>query len=287
MFERIVVGFDQSEQARDALALGRRLADRAGAELVAALVLPYPVGGSLVPALPADAWTAMVADARAALDRVAEEFDAETELSDSSTPTHGLQEITERIGGDLLVLGSHRSDPGRVRAGRKARQLMSGSGFAVALAPAGYADGPAGLDRIGVAVDGSPESDRALEIGVALLDGGQLRLIAVAGELAEGWGHWGSAYALSELRDISRKMASDSLDRAAARLPEGTAFETEQREGPAAAEIQRASAEGLDLLCLGSRGYGPVRRVLLGSVSSEVIRDASCPVLIGPRGTDE
>ncbi len=286
MFDRIVVGFNESDRGRDALTLGRVLADRTGAELVAALVLPYPAGNSLVPALPVDAWNEMVAGARAGLERAAGEFGARTELTESSSPTHGLQEVTERLGGDLLVLGSHRSDPGKVRAGRKARQLMSGSRFAVALAPAGYAQEVAGLDRIGVAVDGSPESDRALDAAVELLDGGRLRLIAVAGELAEGWGHWGSAYALSELKDISRKMATRALEHASSRLPEGVEAETDQRDGPAAGEIQLASAEDLDLLCIGSRGYGPVRRILLGSTSSEVIRDASCPVLIGPRGSD-
>jgi hypothetical protein len=37
------------------------------------------------------------------------------------------------------------------------------------------------------------------------------------------------------------------------------------------------------LLVLGSRGYGPVRRVLLGSVSGELVRGAACPVLVVPR----
>ncbi len=286
MFDRIVVGFNESDRGRDALTLGRRIADRTGAELIAALVLPTPVGSGLVPALTADAWSDLVADARIGLERTADEFQAKPELTDSSSPTHGLQEVTERVEGDLLVLGSHRSDPGKVRAGRKARQLMSGSQFAVGLAPAGYAESTNGLERIGVAVDGSPESDRALDAAVDLIDGGKLRLISVAGELAEGWGHWGSAYALTELKDISRKMATQALDHASSRLPEGIDAETEQRDGPAASELQLASADDLDLLCIGSRGYGPIRRILLGSTSSEVIRNASCPVLIGPRGED-
>ena len=35
---------------------------------------------------------------------------------------------------------------------------------------------------------------------------------------------------------------------------------------------------------IGSRGYGPVRWVLLGGVSDRVIRDAACPIIIVPRG---
>jgi nucleotide-binding universal stress UspA family protein len=43
---------------------------------------------------------------------------------------------------------------------------------------------------------------------------------------------------------------------------------------------------GVDLLVCGSRGYGPVRRVLLGTVSSALLRQASVPVLVVPRGDD-
>ena len=38
----------------------------------------------------------------------------------------------------------------------------------------------------------------------------------------------------------------------------------------------------IDLLVTGSRGYGPMRRVLLGSVSSELMRSAPCPVCGSP-----
>jgi nucleotide-binding universal stress UspA family protein len=40
---------------------------------------------------------------------------------------------------------------------------------------------------------------------------------------------------------------------------------------------------GVDLLVLGSRGFGPVMRLLIGSVSSRVIRGAPCPVMVVPR----
>ncbi|MGA8219573.1 MAG: universal stress protein, partial [Solirubrobacterales bacterium] len=44
-----------------------------------------------------------------------------------------------------------------------------------------------------------------------------------------------------------------------------------------------ASEIGVDLLVLGSRGFGPVMRLLVGSVSSRVIRTAPCPVMVVPR----
>jgi nucleotide-binding universal stress UspA family protein len=41
--------------------------------------------------------------------------------------------------------------------------------------------------------------------------------------------------------------------------------------------------EGVDLLVLGSRGFGPVLRAMLGSVSARVIRRAPCSVMVVPR----
>jgi nucleotide-binding universal stress UspA family protein len=38
------------------------------------------------------------------------------------------------------------------------------------------------------------------------------------------------------------------------------------------------------LLVCGSRGHGPLTGVILGSVSSGVLRKARCPVLVVPRG---
>jgi nucleotide-binding universal stress UspA family protein len=48
-----------------------------------------------------------------------------------------------------------------------------------------------------------------------------------------------------------------------------------------------SASEGLDLLLMGSRGYGPLGRVLLGGVSSKVIREAGCPVLVTPRSSTD
>jgi nucleotide-binding universal stress UspA family protein len=53
--------------------------------------------------------------------------------------------------------------------------------------------------------------------------------------------------------------------------------------GDPVGKLLEAAEMGVDLLVLGSRGFGPVMRLLIGSVSSHVIRQASCPVLVVPR----
>ena len=60
---------------------------------------------------------------------------------------------------------------------------------------------------------------------------------------------------------------------------------TEILEGDPVQRLAESSS-GLALLVLGSRGYGPVRSVLLGSVSAGVARTAACPVLVVPSGVE-
>jgi nucleotide-binding universal stress UspA family protein len=52
-------------------------------------------------------------------------------------------------------------------------------------------------------------------------------------------------------------------------------------QGPAAAAIvQAAKKNRVDLVVMGTHGRTGVRRLLMGSVADRVIRTASCPVLI-------
>lgn len=50
--------------------------------------------------------------------------------------------------------------------------------------------------------------------------------------------------------------------------------------------VNVASAPGT-LLVVGSRGYGPLHRVLAGSDSRRLVRSAPCPLIVTPRGTHE
>jgi len=282
-FKRVLAGHDGGEHADDALALARLIADRSGAELVLASVVPNPVGGSFGPALPAEAFTELTDKARVSLEAAAEKIGARAEVEQSSSAAHGLQSVADRIGADLIVVGSSpRADAGRTRAGRKAKQLMSGGACAVAIAPDGFRD-HGSLDRIGVGIDGSPESRLATETAVDLApDGSKLRLLAVAAGFADEWGRFGVTYPLAEMAEATREEASSLLDEMAVVVPDRIEADKVLLEGTAAIQLADASSD-LDLLCLGSRGYGPVRRVLLGSVSTDVVHHAASAVLVVPR----
>jgi nucleotide-binding universal stress UspA family protein len=73
------------------------------------------------------------------------------------------------------------------------------------------------------------------------------------------------------------------LELAVTALGEGVKVETELHvDDPA--DVLRAVSEHVDLLVCGSRGYGPLRSVLLGGVSRRVVDESHCPVLVLPRG---
>ena len=81
---------------------------------------------------------------------------------------------------------------------------------------------------------------------------------------------------------VLRRDLHDAVDAAAQEIEDVT-VDVIYGEGDAATFLAKQSGR-LELLVLGSRGYGPVRSVLLGSVSEATISASSSPVLVVPRG---
>ncbi len=72
--------------------------------------------------------------------------------------------------------------------------------------------------------------------------------------------------------------------------PEGhaavrAAYAFAARAGDPTRTLLELSSE-VDLLVCGSRGYGPLRGVVFGSVSRRLLDAARCPVLVVPRGVE-
>jgi nucleotide-binding universal stress UspA family protein len=84
--------------------------------------------------------------------------------------------------------------------------------------------------------------------------------------------------------DIEAQIRTD-LESVVAGLPEGVRGAVACLEGEPSERLIAAS-EKVDLLVIGSRGYGPLRAVLAGGVSGRVIRGAHCPVIVVPRGVE-
>lgn len=56
-------------------------------------------------------------------------------------------------------------------------------------------------------------------------------------------------------------------------------FEVQVGE-PAEEIVDLARLEGYDMIVIGSRGFSPMKELLLGSVSNKVLHTAPCPVLV-------
>ena len=94
-----------------------------------------------------------------------------------------------------------------------------------------------------------------------------------------------AAAAGAHARRPSPRRAQEALERAVAALPAGVEVETEIHVDDPAEALLRIS-EHVDMLVCGSRGYGPLRSVLLGGVSRRLVDGAQCPVLVLPRGIE-
>lgn len=80
-----------------------------------------------------------------------------------------------------------------------------------------------------------------------------------------------------------REQAADRLADYAAKHLGGLTVETAALAGVAPQEIVRYAKEhDVDLIVMASRGYGPIRQLLLGSTAERVLHHAHCPVLMVP-----
>jgi nucleotide-binding universal stress UspA family protein len=84
------------------------------------------------------------------------------------------------------------------------------------------------------------------------------------------------------LGDAAQSAANNAVEAVVAAVRDLTPnIESLTRMGGAADEIVKAAEErGVGLIVVGSRGWGEVRSILLGSVSERVLHHAHCPVLV-------
>jgi nucleotide-binding universal stress UspA family protein len=272
MFTRIVVGVDCREGGRDALTLAALLQGAGGGELVALHACASE------PLIREDVLVLVEAElARAGATGRA------VVVTDRS-PAHALRTIAEREAAELIVVGSsRRGGADRVLAGDDAAATLHCAPCAVAVAPSGLAASPRALTQIGVGLDESRESRFALEVARRLAHsaGAALRAITVVTPAVPLWPAiaWNTAWAgddPSTVQPDDRLLAAISAEVGDDATPE-TMVGT-----PWKALAERST--DLGLLVVGSRSYGPLRRLLLGSTSTKLARHAACPLLVTPRG---
>jgi nucleotide-binding universal stress UspA family protein len=138
-------------------------------------------------------------------------------------------------------------------------------------------------DRIVVGVDGSDESQQALQWALrqAELTGGVVQAVT-AWEIPQFYGGLGwmppSNADQSALETQARGELDNAVEEAAKSWP-SVEVRTEARYGTAVRVLLDA-ADGAALLVVGSRGRGGVSKLLLGSVAQKCTQLATCPVVV-------
>jgi len=282
----VIAGVDGGASGKDALILGRWAADVLAVPLVVAVVHPAPAAG----AGRVDAeW---IADRHRAAETVLD--GARTVLKDapgqveyqmvaSTSASHGLHDLAEELAAQAIVVGSGRSAPPmRLFAGSTAERLLAGSVCPVAVAPAGMLSPPGSLGRIGVAYIDTPDGWAALETaaGLARQTGSALRLYTVVADndttLPPLIGEDSERAFLSLARESYETTLTAAVDSLS-----GIEVDYEILTGNVVETL--AELDDVDVLFCGSRGYGPARRVLLGGVSTKLMRRAKRPIVVVPR----
>src|SRR5215207_234562 len=163
---KIIVAVDDSDRAKDAVALASQLARGSGGELVLVNAYPYEDLPSRVSASGYRQY--LREDAEAAIRRAQEGVrdlpDVATRIIAELSPAKGIQTEAVREGASLIVIGSsRRSGVGRVFAGTTAERLLHGAPCPVAVAPRGlHAREPGDIAAISVGYNGSTEAKAAL-----------------------------------------------------------------------------------------------------------------------------
>jgi nucleotide-binding universal stress UspA family protein len=174
---KIIVSYDDTDNDRDALALGRTLG-QLGGEISLAYVRHTQQADSAREALEEK-------EAEELLEHGAEA------LGEEKTPRHvvlhastgaGLWELAESEKADVVVFGSdYRTAKGAVMPGTSAQRMLTGGPAAVAIAPAGFRNEQVEIKSIGVLPEDEGD-DAGLETAKGIADA----LGAIVAERAEG-----------------------------------------------------------------------------------------------------
>ena len=142
------------------------------------------------------------------------------------------------------------------------------------------------MPGIVVGVDGSPNSEHALDWAMqeAAIRHAPLTVVAVHAVPKSYWGRLpvvgqSDTPALEELRRGVEEMTQQSVGRFGDASPPSVNI---RAVNGFPVEELLATSQDADLLVVGSRGAGGFARLLTGSVSSQVVQHATCPVVVIP-----
>jgi nucleotide-binding universal stress UspA family protein len=286
----IVAAIDPHRADLSPAALGLLLAKITGERLVLASAYAldaafdplYPEYAQFVRAAteralePTLAWAAMHAGATVGVSTAV--------VADAGSPATALHKLAARTDASMIVVGSSPRGPiGRVLPGAVTDRLLHSAPCPVAVATTGFSPGE--LRRVGVAFVDRADGWAALTRGWRLAEaaGARVRVLTVREPLDPRFVTPLAADQVGEMDRARSEAAERTLRAGVGAVAPSCSAGGEVLVGRPCDALATAS-EDLDLLVCGSRGYGPVRTLLLGGVSHALVRHAACPVLVVPLG---
>lgn len=279
MFKNVIVGIDGTEGGRDAIALAKAL----GPGQIT-LVAAYPAERTRWRGAVEGYFELLREDAQKLLDETRRELDVEADLvaCPDPSPARALQREAAERQADLIVIGSaHHGPLARLLLGSVGRGVLHGAPCSVAVAPRGYRERAGEIRRVVAALDDSDEARAALALAAEVAEDRSGALTTyTAWEISPVF-FSGIAYTpdIDAVADAERQHVTEVVETALADLPRA---ERRILRGRPADVLDQASNDA-DLLVVGSRGWGPARRIAVGSTSDHLVHHAACPVLVVPR----
>jgi len=264
-----LIGYDGQAASRAAVRLAAALAGPCSAEVIAANVLAEQLGPK--------EWADARAAAGAMLDGLGDDVTRRRVVEGPAA--HGLHDLAVEYGASLLFVGAtHRGAVGRLLPGSVGERLIHAAPCPLVIVPEGT-DGP--VATIGVAFDGRDPSRSALQMASALAAEHHARLVLITVAEAPSAPGWRFAHRAEQA--ASSDAVQQLFATATALIPDEIVVEHRALSGQAGPTLVTACGDAIDLLVVGSRGYGPLHSVLAGSVARHLADHAPCPVVIAPR----
>jgi nucleotide-binding universal stress UspA family protein len=286
---KVLLATDGSKEAELAATTATDLANATNSELHVVHVGPFmPMLFSTMEDEPAR----MAREARKTLDDVAGRIEAAGgEVAQAHLKVGGASEeivaLAEELGAGLIVMGNRgRGGVRRALMGSVSESVVHHAHCPVLVVRGDPVVFPA---KILVATDGSKEAQLAATTAADLAQRTSSELhVVYVGHMPPVFYESPGAWALDP--DLQKRMQGRAEEEARARLDEQVRRirEADSEVAGAYARLGRSDAEivglseelGAGLIALGSRGLGPLRSALMGSVSDSVVRHAHCPVLV-------
>ena len=270
MFDKVVIGVDNFDAGRDAIELAKHLASDGGSLSVVYVDVigarPAPDSGAV-----RDARVQQFARERLGALRGEFKIAARVECVEARSVRRGLHDWAANQDADLLVVGSSQRDyTGRLFLGDDTREVLESAPCAVAVAPAGYRERSATIRKIGVAYDGSPESERALAVAKQLAADRRANVSvfeAVPAPLRP------------RTTDVGSEIDED-VEEARKQLATLVGIEPHAEYADDTVDALKRYGASVDLLVMGAHKARAADRLVNGSKSQRLADDAPAPMLV-------